>query len=80
MEDMSKIGNKAFSDGKPPIGSTRSVSHAPLFIDARVKENKILEKIRWRARSVCLLHGERFSRKKRCSRCRYLIKFQMRSC
>jgi len=46
----------------------------PLFIGAR--ENKIVEKIEWKVRMVCLLHGERFRWKKRCSSCRYLIKFE----
>jgi len=46
----------------------------PPFIGAR--ESKIIEKIKWKVRTVCLLHGERFRWKKRCGSCRYLIRFE----
>ena len=78
MRNMQKIGNKAFQHGKQIKGSTLSVSRPPLFIDARGKENKIAENIKWKTRRLCLLHGERFRWKSRCGRCRHLIAFQVR--
>ena len=78
MNNMQKIENKAFQNGKQINGSTQGVSYLPLFIDARGKKGKIEENIKWKTRRTCLLHGERFRWKNRCRHCRHLITFQVR--
>jgi len=78
MKNINDIEDKAFLNGKQTNGSTQSVSYPPLFIDARGKEGKVEENIKWKTRRLCLLHGERFQWKNRCRRCRHLITFQVR--
>jgi len=79
MKNMQKMGNKAFlPEGEPLVGSTQCVSYTPLFVDIRGKEHRV-EGVEWKTRSLCLRHGQRFHWKDRCPRCRYLIRFQVRS-